>query len=1618
MQRKFANIVSRVSTAYLVLAIGIVLSIATAYFAASMVEREARLKFDSAIADASDAVESRIRTYSDVLLGVRGLFIASDAVSRSEFRDYIDSLDLTRRYPGIQGINYAQRIAAAQKQAFEALVRNDTSVDPRGYPDFTVKPPGDRPEYVIVQYVEPMAGNEIALGLDLGGDAVRLAALERTRDSGQLTASGSIALSLDPRRHPGFAMRLPTYRKGMPLATVAQRREAFTGMVSVAFIVIDLMRGVLNEQFLQNVHLRIHDAGFLDAPQGFQPPSRDNLMFDSDRLLPALSPQQTLTDRGLSGLTSTAALDVGGRRWNLYFSAREGLIAPSERWLPLAALLGGGIISLLLFGLTRSLATTNQRATALAASITEDLRKSEASLAEAQRMTQELIEALPNPIYFKGTDGRYLGVNKAWETFFGLPRDTFIGKTVHDLYPSNPEVADRLHADDQVLWDHPGTKVYETVIATPDGRRHDAIYYKATFTHADGSIAGLIGTIIDITERKQAEAARAQLAAVVENATVAIFTRTLDGIITSWNAGAENMLGYTAAEAIGKPVALTLPPDRPPNQARNNESLFRGEVVARESDRITKDGRVIDVLTSHSPIRDAAGNIVGASVILQDITALKQAQAAAKASEERFRATFDQAAVGIVHTSFDRRILLANRKFLDITGYSLEELQQLPPATLGDPTDLASDADLEQQLLEGKIDTYLSDKRYIGKHGRVIWTRRTTSVARDAGGTPQYYIRVVEDVTETRLNEVRYRAMFENAAVGITRVDLNAVLVDVNQKFCDMLGYTRDELIGKAVKDITHPDDYGHGAAYRGQVTQGLMKSVIGEKRFLRKDGAIIWALRTMSVVRDDVGNPQYLISVVEDITERKQVETALRDSEARYRSVVAAIVEGVVLRDKNARIVACNASAERILGRTLDQMRGNVFFDPSWQAIREDGSPFPDEERTIHVALRTGRLQSNVVQGLRKPDGAVLWLSMNVQPLFDESGTTLSGIVSTLTDITQRKQAEARQAMEHAVTRVLADAETLAEAIPKIIQTICETMGWHCGARWWWDKETGLLRCVECWGIDTPEIRKFMAENSKRTVDPVLTPGRGLVRRIYNTGQPVWIADISQQIDLQRAAAVIKAGLHGAFGFPLLLGAEVLGVMEFFHRDVREPDNMLIQSAHSIGNQIGQYMVRQQAEEAVKLVATHDALTGLPNRVMFNQRLSHAIDQSQRHGRRLAVMFIDLDRFKVINDTLGHDAGDELLRDVAKRLKENLRATDTVARLGGDEFVVLIEDVPDPLYAGSLAQKLIAALNTGFMLLEKEYHISASIGISAYPDDGDDLQTLLKNADIAMYRAKDQGRNTFRFYAAQMNVHSVERLALESGLRRALERDELVVHYQPKVDVRSGGMTGVEALVRWQHPELGLLAPGKFIPLAEETGLIVPIGKWVLRTACTQARAWHGKWLPPLRIAVNLSPRQFIPGDLPREVMRILRDTGFSPAHLELEITETTVMHNPERAAVTLEQLKAMGVSIAIDDFGTGYSSLAYLKRFPIDSVKIDRSFIAGLPGDADDAAITRGVIAMAHSLHLNVIAEGVETREQSEFLRQHGCDEMQGNYVSPPLPEQRFALLQNGSATDRSIA
>ncbi|MGA9026834.1 MAG: EAL domain-containing protein [Steroidobacteraceae bacterium] len=433
---------------------------------------------------------------------------------------------------------------------------------------------------------------------------------------------------------------------------------------------------------------------------------------------------------------------------------------------------------------------------------------------------------------------------------------------------------------------------------------------------------------------------------------------------------------------------------------------------------------------------------------------------------------------------------------------------------------------------------------------------------------------------------------------------------------------------------------------------------------------------------------------------------------------------------------------------------------------------------------------------------------------------------------------------------------------------------------------------------------------------------------------------------------------------------------------------------------------------ERVEYLAYHDSLTGLPNRSMFSKRLGQSISEAKRYQRRLAVAFLDLDRFKQINDTLGHDAGDQLLQEVAMRLEGCVRDSDTVARLGGDEFVVFLPDLQDEKYAAVVSQKILAAVARPFTLMGQEYRVTASIGISTYPQDGLDEQTLTKNADIAMYQAKTEGRNNFQFYSEKLNTNSLGRLALEASLRHALERREFRLHYQAKRDIASGKITGMEALLRWQHPDLGTVAPMQFIPIAEETGLIIPIGKWVLKTVCLQSIAWRRQGLPPLSIAVNLTTAQFLDEHLLTDVASILAETGMDPPLLEIEINESLLIHDVENTMRILTGLKALGVRIAVDEFGSGYSSLALLQRLPLDTIKIDRSLMRDIAGTPQDTALADAIIAMGKSLSLTVVAQGVETKEQAEHLRQHACDELQGFYFARPLPVDEFTqLLRNQS-------
>ena len=1050
--------------AFLVLA----LSLAISYIAWNATEKrvggEAEVKFQHHVAHAVGVLDRRIQNNVNLLIGLRGLFTASSQVDRDEFRLYLSGFNITQRYPGVRLMSFVRHVTPAEKAGFEESVRRDRSLDSRGYPDFAIKPAGDRDDYMVVTYIEPLAGNEGAFGFDVYSEPGRRAAVERARDSGQATASEPILLAADPQKQIALALRMPLYRRGMPIATLEERRAAFLGVASAAIRVDDLVGGLVGRDLGREYDLVIHDLGFSGADAQLTDPGRDNLVFDSER---------TFGMKSANGgepafLSQVMTLDMAGRNWRLEFRASRTPAHGIGGELPQVILLGGILTGLLLSWGVWTLLVSRERALRLS----EHARVATAAegLREQLAFIQQLIEAVPQPIFFKDAEGRYLGVNRAWEGFFGIPREQFIGKSVFELYPNNLELARKHHAKDQELFGSPGSQSYEAAIIAADGRVHHTIYNKATFNKLDGFVAGLIGTITDVT-------------------------------------------------------------------------------------------------------------------------GLKEAEAALRQSEERFR----------------------------------------------DLTELSSDWYWEQ---------------------------------------------------------------------------------DENFRFTQI-----------------------------------------------------------------------------------------------------------------SSKIYEFSLDAERHIGRMRWEMPLLGVSAEQWEAHKS--------LLYAHVPFQ------DFVSQRYDTNGNLRTVSVSGRPIIDEKGR-FKGYRGTGRDITEQKQ----------------------------------------------------------------------------------------------------------------------------------------------------------------------------VEEKIRHMAHHDALTQLPNRTLLYDRIGQAIAQAQRNREVLALLFIDLDRFKTVNDSLGHPIGDRLLRAVGERLITCTRGSDTIARIGGDEFVVLLSDLEKPEDARHVAQKVLDALSEPVMIDTHELKVTPSIGICAYPHDGEDVETLMRNADTAMYHAKQMGRNNYQFFTQAMNDAAHERLLLENDLRHAVERGEFTLHYQPQIDLKSGEITGFEALARWPHPQRGLVAPSQFIPAAEEAGLIGPIGEWVMREACSRARAWHEASHRPLQVAVNCSAQQFQREGFEEAVRDILRETGLPAGCLDLEITESIIVQRSEAVIARFQALDDMGVRISLDDFGTGYSGLSYLKRFAIHQLKIDQSFVRDISSDPDDAAIVSAIIAIAHSLGLEVVAEGVETAEQLAFLKSLGCDAAQGYYFSKPLPVDEFTRLLAGWNRQERVA
>ena len=665
-----------------------------------------------------------------------------------------------------------------------------------------------------------------------------------------------------------------------------------------------------------------------------------------------------------------------------------------------------------------------------------------------------------------------------------------------------------------------------------------------------------------------------------------------------------------------------------------------------------------------------------------------------------------------------------------------------------------------------------------------------------------------------------------------------------------------------------------------------------------------------------------------------------------RQAQILQYVNESVVSMDLAGFITGWNRSAERLFGYSAAEVMGrNVLF--LYADENEEDISFED------VFLNSGGREMEVRR--RKKNGEVFWAHLQLSLLKDDNGQP-NGLIGFLSDVTERRNADEQLRLHARIFEQSDEAILITDAQEKIVSVNPA-----------FTRITGYS-AAEVAGETPRKLRSgrhdaaFFQSMWQRLLDTGYWQGEVWDRRKDGEIYPTWLS-----IGSVRNSA-----------------DEITHYFSIF-TDITD---------------------RKRAEGRMHHLAYFDALTGLPNRMQFSRLADQALMSSRRKESFGAVLFIDLNRFKPINDTLGHEAGDKVLQETATRLRACVRGADVVCRLGGDEFVVGLFEIANREHAASVAQKLLATLDDPIVIEGRELKLGAAIGISIYPEDGMSTETLLRQADIAMYRAKQTGPDGMAFFNADMNQRAIDRLNLEAGLRRAIERDELLLYYQPKVNIKNGTIVGAEALVRWRHPERGLVPPAEFVPVAEESGLIVHVSNWVLEAVCKQIRQWMDTDFPAMHIAVNLSARDFSSG-LPARVQELLERYGIGAEWLELEITEGMLMHHTAAVIAMMEEITALGVSLSLDDFGTGYSSLSYLKRFPIDTLKIDRSFIISIPDDTDDCAIAGAIVGMSKQLKHNVIAEGVETTDQLVFLKGLGCDEIQGYLFSPPVPAETFAAM-----------
>ncbi|MGA7046800.1 MAG: PAS domain S-box protein, partial [Candidatus Sulfotelmatobacter sp.] len=1077
----------------------------------------------------------------------------------------------------------------------------------------------------------------------------------------------------------------------------------------------------------------------------------------------------------------------------------------------------------------------------------------------------------------------------------------------------------------------------------------------------------VLGIVVDLRKLRQAEqslkASEEKYRLLVASIPELVWESDAEGNISFVGTQVETILGYSTAEVYQQGDSVWY----------NAVHVDDRQRVRQAFESLINEGKPYDV---ECRVQKRSGEwfwahdravatcdkdgIWAAIGLLSDITERK----AAEETLQKLASIVEFSEDAILGKNTDGKITSWNRAAEKMYGYTRDEVVGRDLSFLVPSDRQAEIPAIMERILSGQPIENLETKR-VTKAGSVLDVSMSISPIKDATGQVTGASAIARDITFRKRAEEQLKlqsAALEAAANAIVITDYEGTIVWVNRAFTTMTGYSKEEVLGKnlrMLKSGEQPESYY--AKLWSTISSGKVWK--GEIVNRRKDGTAYTEEMTITPVTRDVGNPanRYFIAIKQDITERKRSEEMLQNSENKYRVLFEDSADANWLMDEKG-FLDCNTAALQMFGYSAgDRMLHPADISP---ANQPDGTPSRTAaEQKIAAAFLNGKERFEWLH--QRKNGTVFPTEVCLTAL------TLSGrptLLATVRDITERKQAE--EALVFKTALLEAQAETTIDGILAV------------------DESNHIVLANKQFGRNFEIPDELLSTRDdlivlKHVTDKVEDPD-GFIERVGYLN--------SHRDEKSRDELRFKNGkIFDRYSAPLVDSKGRYRGRIWYFRDITD---------------------RKLAEERVQFLAYYDALTGLPNRTLLQDRLAKALAGARRRKDKVAILFLDLDRFKDINDSLGHSVGDLLLQEVAERLKTWAREQDTVARVGGDEFLIVLTGLKDVADAAVATERIVNLMTAGFVVRGHPVNVSCSIGVSIFPEHSADCETLIKNADAAMYSAKENGRNRFQFFTEDMNAQGVERLTLENSLRLALDKKELFLVYQPQMDIATGRITGLEALLRWQHPDLGLVPPDKFIRIAENSGLIVPIGEWVVRTACCQARKWQDEGLPPVSVAVNVSAVQFRQEGFCELIRRVLYETGLAPQYLELELTESLLLANADLMLSVVQELKAMGVTLAIDDFGTGYSSFSYLRQFRVSKLKIDRVFIRDVAVNPDDAAITTAIISMAKSLRLKVIAEGVEDEAQMSFLRAHQCDEIQGYYFSKPLAVDKVADKLRGDS------